>query len=89
MQHKVASRRSPCLTGPFSFRADSGWGKFTQGKPWALLYWPLRAKDLCSGNLENVQTAGSDGHDQDCFQAAENMLGGTSMEGRANSAATC
>jgi hypothetical protein len=53
---KVASRSSPCLAGPF--RADSGWGKFTQGKPWAMLYWPLRAKDLTSGNLGMFETQG-------------------------------
>jgi hypothetical protein len=27
--------------GPFSFRADSGGGA-TQGKPRAMLFWPLR-----------------------------------------------
>jgi hypothetical protein len=37
-----------------------------------MLYGPLRAKDLRSRNLENFQNRTVDGHDQDCFQAAEN-----------------
>src|ERR1700744_1910144 len=70
MQHKVASRSSPCLTGPF--RADSRWGKFTQGEPWAMLYWPLRAKDLPSGNLKMSKPQGPIAMTRDCFQAAKN-----------------
>jgi hypothetical protein len=28
------------------------------GKPWAMLYWPLRAKDLPSGNLKMSKPQG-------------------------------
>jgi hypothetical protein len=38
----------------------------------ALLDWPLRAKDLRSGNLENAKPQCPMAKDQDCFQAAEN-----------------
>src|ERR1700722_15474868 len=43
----IRSRGLELIPGPYLV-APSGlirWGKITQGKPWAKLFWPLRATD--------------------------------------------